>query len=44
MGIEAEYDGVCGLCTEAIQPGQRIEQYEGEWCHEDCVEGEQIYG
>ncbi len=39
--IEASYEHHCTLCDCTIEVGDQILEYDGEWCHEDCVEEEQ---
>lgn len=41
MGIAARFEGKCGLCQERIFVDDLIREYEGEWCHADCVAEEE---
>jgi len=36
--VIALYDGRCGLCDVKFYEGDKIENFDGEWCHDECVE------
>jgi hypothetical protein len=38
--VRAQHRGRCALCDEIVHEGDEIAQYEGEWCHLQCVKDE----
>jgi hypothetical protein len=37
---KAMFDGICGICVEAIRAGEEITKIDDEWCHEACARDE----
>lgn len=36
-GFPARFDGICGLCDEAIHEGDDVEFVDGVLCHSSCA-------
>lgn len=37
MSFPARFEGVCGLCDEAIHEGDEVEHVDGVVCHSACA-------
>lgn len=37
MTFTAQYDGTCGICSESIRKGDRLDHFDGEVVHTSCL-------